>query len=192
MNDLEQKKIGDSDWKLPKELVDYLNNQNSRYDFHSNEEDVGINTISLFKKDELTEFQVYISTMEYQMNYGIDHDPNIEKIGLYKFDVVNLVKEVNDYSPEALLFWSPQLMQFGTFDCDHGVVIIFKDINWDKIIANIYIYINAQWNYFKYQNQNLNEEYGILDIYEFCNPWEVFEFDDKAFPSFDNSEDENY
>jgi len=126
------------DWNLPKELLVYLSNQDSQIEFHTNEP-YQVDFIKLNNINELSEIEMYISTWEYRVNQGLTIDPNIEEDGMYYFKVVDLVKEVNDYSNYGIISWIPDLQQFGTFDCDHGVVYIFKDVTWNQIIDNIFI-----------------------------------------------------
>lgn len=72
-------------------------------------------------------------------------DPHGEEDGAYGTSAVNLVAEAENYDPEYMLSWLPDLGMFASYDIDHGVLHIFPGVTWTQIAADPLAYLNAQW-----------------------------------------------
>ncbi len=84
-----------------------------------------------------------LCTHEYYLNQGESgDDPNLE----YMLEGVDLIAASDDYDPEGILVWFPQLDEFGFWDPDHAVIGLFPKTPWAKIEKRLPQYINAQWN----------------------------------------------
>ena len=76
----------------------------------------------------------------------IDGDPNEGKIGYYTVPAFSLTKKCTGYEPEFLLLWLPTENLYGTWDCDHGHLVVFPDATWSDIVRDPIPFINAQWD----------------------------------------------
>jgi len=160
---------------LPEDAIQYFLNIENTFEFE-NEEYADIQHIALYPFSNIQTIEIGISTCEYRVNHGINDDPNIDKDGYYNLQVVDLIEDVNDYESVGILVWIPEIKQFGTWDCDHGVLYVFKDISWSLVIKNIFTYVNTQWIYYGEMANKLKDQYQIHGIYDFCNPWEIWTF----------------
>lgn len=114
---------------------------------------------------ELRSGSAFISSWEYANNHDVE-DPNFrdDEYGSYLIEVVEFIAEQNSHGANGILIWIPALKQFGCCDTDHGVVKVFKDVSFNEIVQNPCRFLNAQWT-------STGE-----DIYDVCNPWEIFEY----------------
>ena len=157
-------------YNLPSEAINYLTNPKTKKIFAWPQER-NINHAELNGIKDIIITNVTISTWEYRSNehsHESAEDPNIEKDGYYSVTALDLIHSVNDYNESGVLIWIPELGQFGTADTEHGVIYIFKDVDWETILKDLHSYIDYQWNPI--------EDSKIIDIYEFCNPWELWKF----------------
>lgn len=122
--------------------------------------------LKLCSIDELRLGEAYIYSWEYNNNYEVK-DPNLKKSGYYEIEVIELVRYEENHGANGILIWIPALKQFGTCDTEHGVMHIFKDVDFNTIMKNKFKYLNAQWNY---------QTKDCIGIYEYCNPWEHWDF----------------
>ena len=158
-------------FNLPKEVLLYISSKETDKIF-SWPTVRNINNVELNRLEDIVFSSVPIYSWEYRENEHSENssnDPNIDKDGGYYFSAIELVKSVNDYDNSGLLIWIPELKQFGTADTGHGVVYIFKDVKWEKIVDNLHYYIDYQWN------GDLNDK-NVVDIYDYCEPWKLWEF----------------
>lgn len=155
-------------YNLPEESITYLSDTKTEKVFNWPQKS-NIKRAELNGIEDMILSSVPIYTWEYRTNEHSQNsakDPNIEKDGYYSVTAINYLHSVNSYNESGLLIWIPELQQFGTADTEHGVLYIFKDIPWDAIMKDLHSYINYQW----YPTSNKK----IVDIYEFCNPWELW------------------
>lgn len=140
-------------FNLPDETVEFLRAGGQlEYDPHS----IEAGKVVLKRLDELTEDEVWIGT-------DLPDDPHAGEEGYYAIPAVSLTGECKAYEPEFILLWLPREQLFGTWDCDHWVLKVFRDAGWSGIMANPAAYLNAQWE--------LYDELGT----EFV-PWPQYEF----------------
>lgn len=164
-------------FSFPEDALQYFLDQEIAAEFES-QEYYDIQNICLFPFSEIKTTEIGLSTWEYRVNHAIKDDPNIGSDGYYWIEMLDLIREVNDYECDGLLVWIPEIKQFGTCDCDHGVIYIFKDIGWTEILENLFTYVNTQWIYNGEIAKSLKKQYQIFDIYDYCNPWEIWTFNE--------------
>ncbi len=90
--------------------------------------------------EELAEGEIWIGT-------DIEGDPLEGTDGYYAIPAVSLTGECKAYDPEFILLWLPHEKLFGTWDCDHWVLKVFRQATWADIVANPAAYLNAQWDW---------------------------------------------
>lgn len=150
---------------LPDEVFEYLekNRDNLVITYPKGYE---LSKLELCKIDEIRCGQAFISSWEYTNNRNVK-DPNFKDDGNYYIDVIELVKYEENHNPNGILIWIPSIKQFGTCDVYHGVLYVFPDTGFNKIIEDK-SYLNAQWL--------PSSKRSIKDIYKYCNPWEIWEY----------------
>jgi hypothetical protein len=83
-----------------------------------------------------------IDTYEYHLNHDEPgEDPELK----YEITGIDLISSCDDYYPEGILIYFPQFSEFGSWDCDHGIITMYPDAQWEKIRANLFNYVNGQW-----------------------------------------------
>ena len=73
-------------------------------------------------------------------------DPHAADDGCYVVPGIDLVGEIDGFDPDGILLWIPELVGFGSWDCDHWDLIVFGDTSWDEIVADPVRYLDAQWD----------------------------------------------
>jgi hypothetical protein len=121
---------------LPKDTVEFLR-AGKQFEYDHEKIEAGI--VKLKRLDELSEGEVWIGT-------DIEGDPHAGKDGYYAIPAISLTGECKAYDPEFILLWLPREKLFGTWDCDHWVLKVFRKGRWADIVGNPAAYINAQWN----------------------------------------------
>ncbi|QGJ70943.1 Hypothetical protein PBC10988_26460 [Planctomycetales bacterium 10988] len=81
-----------------------------------------------------------------QSLYGIAEDPNEGIHGYYIVPAINLIASCEDYGPEHILSWIPDLNLYITYDVDHQGILAFPKATWQDIATNPLRYLNAQWD----------------------------------------------
>ena len=148
-----------TDLRLPADLVDFLRNGlQLQYDFRACE----AGRVSLLPLDSL---KLGTFTIDADRKENAHRDPNRGKPGMYKVPGVNLIATAQGYDPEGILIWVPDEAAFGTWDCDHHDLWIFRDTEWSEIVADPLPYITAQWTF-----DGIEKEWLI--------PWPRYPFDD--------------
>ncbi|MFO1451362.1 MAG: hypothetical protein U1F61_24595 [Opitutaceae bacterium] len=94
--------------------------------------------VGLHMLEELKEGEVWIGTDD-------PDDPNYEKDGYYAVPAVSLTGRCEAYDPEFILLWLPDQQKFGTWDCDHWILLVFDDADWRAIQQDPAPYLDAQW-----------------------------------------------
>ena len=103
---------------------------------------VEVEGVVLFGIKELSVQNFKLSTSEYFSNYD---EPGEDPESIYDITGIDLIKEIENYSPDGVLIWFPQFAEYGSWDCDHGLITIFPDISWTEIVKDPGKYVNAQW-----------------------------------------------
>jgi hypothetical protein len=83
---------------------------------------------------------------EVKIEPDLEGDPHLNQDGAYFVPAVSLSATCQAYNPLYILLWLPNELRFGTWDCDHGVLIIFDDASWEDILIDPAKYLGAQWN----------------------------------------------
>ncbi len=138
---------------LPDEFVEFLQS-GRQLDYDPASVEPG--EVKLKRLEEFAIGEVWIGT-------EIPGDPHAGESGYYAIPAVSLTGECEDYDPEFILLWLPEERLFGTWDCDHWVLKVFRNARWADIVANPAAYINAQWDW--------NDELGSQFV-----PWPQYEF----------------
>jgi hypothetical protein len=121
---------------LPDDAADFLRaGRQFTYDHATTEP----GEVKLKSLDELTLEEVWIGT-------DLQGDPHADEDGYYAIPAVSLTGECESYDPEFILLWLPQERLFGTWDCDHWVLSVFRGTSWSDIVAKPAAYLNAQWD----------------------------------------------
>jgi hypothetical protein len=155
---------------LPEETINFFCSKLSPYSFQLEQGDSIVNGC-LCTLHQLHLSTVSLYTWEYNHNEhgrACGFDPNFKKNGEYSIPVIELIAELDEYRPKGIFVWFPDIKQFGTCDIDHGVIYIFKNKKWIDIINNLEDLLNYQWYPWG--------EDSICDIYEICNPWELWKY----------------
>jgi hypothetical protein len=122
---------------LPDDTTEFLRaGRQFQYD-HSR---IEAGEVRLKSLDQLTLGEVWIGT-------DLEGDPHAREGGYYAIPAVSLTGECKSYSPEFILLWLPRERVFGTWDCDHWVLKVFRGASWSDIVASPASYLNAQWDY---------------------------------------------
>jgi hypothetical protein len=122
-------------FNLPDETTDFLRGgRQFEYDHRSIEP----GEVKLKSLDELAMGEVWIGT-------DLQGDPHAEEDGYYAIPAVSLTGACKSYDPEFILLWLPRERLFGTWDCDHWILRVFRGATWSDIVASPADYLNAQW-----------------------------------------------
>jgi hypothetical protein len=142
-----------SPFNLPEETVEFLRaGRLFEYD-HSL---IEAGEVKLKRLDELAEGEVWIGA-------DMTGDPHTGQKGYYAIPAVSLTGECQNYDPDFILLWLPREKLFGTWDCDHWVLKVFRCATWADMVSNPVAYINTQWD--------ANDRLGSPFV-----PWPQYEF----------------
>lgn len=75
-----------------------------------------------------------------------EDDPHAGEDGYYEIPAVSLTNECEAYDPEFILLWLPKERLFGTWDCDHWDLFVFRNANWSDIVSDPGKYLDVQWS----------------------------------------------
>ena len=128
-----------SDLNIPEELRAFLA-AGQQLDYDPATAEPG--AVGLKSLDELELGVVWIDTQESPL---AGDDPESGSEGYYEVPAVSLTGTCEDYDPEFILLWLPEERAFGTWDCDHWDLYVFRDTTWPDIVAAPARYLNAQW-----------------------------------------------
>ena len=104
----------------------------------------GLDPVTFHRHSEIKLVKLYVDASEYIENYE-ELDRQLD--GMYfPIEVFDLLKEVPGYSARGVLIWLPGILEFGSFDTDHGVVYSFPDVPWSQILESPEKYVNCQWH----------------------------------------------
>jgi hypothetical protein len=140
-------------FNLPTEAIEFLR-ENRQLEYDHTRIEAG--QVKLKQLDELAEGEVWIGT-------ELPGDPHFGEDGYHAVPAVSLMGECEGYDSEFILLWLPSEKLFGTWDCDHWVLKVFRDANWSDIVANPAPYLNAQ--------RDVNDNLGAAFV-----PWAQYEF----------------
>ncbi|HEX5103184.1 MAG TPA: hypothetical protein VFV87_05205 [Pirellulaceae bacterium] len=65
--------------------------------------------------------------------------------GRYEVELIDLVKESDDYDSAGLLCWMPNVGTFGCVDEEHSTVLSFPDSTWPDIVRHPVEHLDSQW-----------------------------------------------
>ena len=129
---------------IPKKCIHFLRTNEGKT-IELNNSPAEIEKVIFYPIDELKEDYEIIDTNEYYLNYNeFKTDPEIQ----YHIPTINLIKKdaEDNYDNDGLLVWLPVLKCFGTFDIDHCIGYLFKDVEWTELERDLGNFINTQWN----------------------------------------------
>lgn len=125
-----------NDFNLPDDTAEFLR-AGRRLEYDTTRIEAG--EVRLKRLEELTTGEVWIGT-------DLAGDPHADENGYYAIPAVSLTGECKSYDPEFILLWLPRERLFGTWDCDHWILKVFRGASWSDIVANPTGYLNAQWD----------------------------------------------
>jgi hypothetical protein len=109
-----------------------------RYDVSASQ----IGEIRLARPDELELKLVEISPDDMA---SATLDPYTFAPGHYRIPAVSLVAESTDYDPSGLLGWFPDFNCFGSWDTEHGPMLLFPGVGWSTIVDDAFRYLDEMW-----------------------------------------------
>lgn len=124
-------------FNLPDDTAEFLR---AGCQFEYDHRSIEAGEVKLKRLDELTMSEVWIGT-------NLKGDPHAKENGYYAIPAVSLTGECKSYNPEFILLWLPRERSFGTWDCDHWVLKVFRGVAWSDIVTNPAAYLNSQWDY---------------------------------------------
>ena len=142
-----------STFNLPDDAVEFLR-AGRRFEYDASRVEAG--EVKLKRLEELSLGEVWIGT-------DMNGDPHAGEDGYYAISAVSLIGECKAYDPDFILLWLPQERLFGTWDCDHWVLKVFRGASWSDIVASPAAYINAQWDW----QDTLGSQFVPWPQYEF-------------------------
>ncbi|MBS0265485.1 MAG: hypothetical protein JSS02_26370 [Planctomycetes bacterium] len=140
-------------FNLPEDAAAFLR-AGRQFEYDASRAEAGDVKLKRFK--ELSLEEVWIGT-------DMDGDPHFGEDGYYAVPAVSLTGECKAYAPDFILLWLPQEKLFGTWDCDHWVLKVFRGARWSDIVANPVAYLNAQWDF----TDTLGSQFVPWPQYEF-------------------------
>ena len=106
--------------------------------------------------------------------FACDH-PHVDDYGHYAVPAVNLVRgkpKRMDSFPAWLFLWLPNERRYGSYDLDHGDLMVYgPDVSWSQIAADPVPFIRA----------SDGEHDGPVAI-EFFQPWPRYPFVEVEYP----------
>ena len=129
-----------SDLKLPPALLTFLRaGRQLEYDSAKCEPGaVGLKELSV-----LTLGVVWVDSDESSL---ADESSDATEEGYYEIPAVSLTGACATHDPEFILLWLPNEGMYGTWDCDHWDLQVFRGKSWNDIVADPIAYIGAQWD----------------------------------------------
>ncbi len=101
-----------------------------------------VHSVEFYPPDCLPLTSFEIDTYEYHLNHGEPgEDPELR----YEIEGVDLIQGCNDYEPDGILVYFPLLKEFGSWDCDHRIITIYPNVEWEAIEKSLPSFVNAQW-----------------------------------------------
>jgi hypothetical protein len=95
--------------------------------------------------DELVIMPDYGTMSAKEIEAESGHDPHEEDGGYYATIGVNLILDAEEYPPDFLLTWLPELKCYGGFNIDTDQLFVFPGATWTDIAAAPLDYLNASW-----------------------------------------------
>jgi hypothetical protein len=153
--------------ELPKDLVAFLKEGSP------STLDAGIyETITLIPVEELL-----VETLEVTPNlapFVRDH-PHADEYGHYAVPAVNLVRSNSkraDSFPAWLFLWLPNERRYGSYDLDHGDLMVFApEVSWTQIATDPAPFVEA----------SNGKHFGPVTI-EYFQPWPRYPFVEVKYP----------
>ena len=129
-----------SELHLPEDLETFLGSDGQlTYDVEA----VEPGHVGLASRAELQLGVVWINSDQSPLE---EDDPHAGEDGYYEVPAVSLTNECEAYDPEFILLWLPNERLFGSWDCDHWDLFVFRDKTWGDIVADPAKYIDVQWS----------------------------------------------
>jgi hypothetical protein len=143
---------------LPRELLEYLSDPRNRPFKFDLELEI---TEGIFYEPSAIVLKSFkVDSAALYSNGHLDYYPE----EMRSYQAYDLIEEVNDYSPDGILVWFPELNQFGSCDTDHCEIIVFPSATWSQVDYDLHLYLNAIW----YTNMPWLKD--RIDV-AYLNPW---------------------
>jgi hypothetical protein len=115
---------------LPEDLVAYLSERTPQ-----TLDAAGYGIVELIPAEEL---KVEKLTVTPTLSPFASTDPHVKEFGHYPVPAVNLVRPLPEHGFPAWLFlWLPNERRYGSFDLDHGDLIVYAlSVSWSDIVAD--------------------------------------------------------
>jgi len=129
-------------------------------------------TVALIPVEELQ-----VQALEVTPNlapFACDH-PHVNEYGHYAVPAVNLVqggRKRADSFPAWLFLWLPNERRYGSYDLDHGDLMVYApDVSWSQIAADPVPFVRA----------SDGQQDGLVVI-EYFQPWPRYPFVEVEYP----------
>ncbi len=129
---------------IPDDLQNFLaTNEDRRFTFERNEEsEMEVDSFEFYAPNEVKLSRFTIDTYEYHLNHNeTGNDPELR----YDIQGVDLIRDCGGYEPEGILIYIPEFQEYGSWDCDHGLIAVYPNVGWSTIETRLVDYVNAQW-----------------------------------------------
>ena len=129
---------------IPHDLHQALISQDGKYKLTTIlHDEIGKETITFRKPDEIELAVLYVNVDEYIENY---QEPSTNLAGYYyPIEAYDLLSEFPRYRAFGVLVWVPSVSEFATYDEDHCVLRSFPNATFSNIIDNPKRFFNCMW-----------------------------------------------
>jgi len=134
---------------IPQDLRDFLSSATNRKMILPDGE---VRELAFFAPEDITSQKFIVNSYELYLNGRLERDPEEQR----EYEGYSLICECNDYSPDGLLAWFPDLQAYGAADPDHQSIIIYPGISWADILREPTWFINGQWYPDRVAHQEVN------------------------------------
>jgi hypothetical protein len=129
---------------IPKELHRFLaasKNRRISWDRELHPE-MEVDWVEFRSPSDLKHTTFPVGTSEYHLNHD---EPGEDPDLYYDIEGINLIQNCHGYQPDGILIYFPLFQEFGSWDCDHGIITLYPKVAWTVIERRLADYVNAQW-----------------------------------------------
>jgi hypothetical protein len=129
---------------IPEDLRDFLSAHEGRWITFDRtlQPQMEVDSLEFYSPSEVKLQPFTIHTHEYYLNHDEQgDDPELR----YDIEGIALIQGCNSYDPDGILVYFPAYQEYGSWDCDHGVITMFPGVDWPAIETHLAEYVNAQW-----------------------------------------------
>jgi hypothetical protein len=128
--------------QIPEDLLAFLSQNHASSLRWGQPYPVEVEEAIFFEIDEISFRNFELDTDEYFLNH--DEPGNDPKL-TYDIPGIDLIKQIDAYSPDGVLIWFPLFGEYGSWDCDHGTIVMMPNLSWTEIAKDPARYVNVQW-----------------------------------------------